>query len=146
MRKVIIYIFFLTQTLISFGQTQNNNKILITNNQNFELSPFANVILNKKITKYNFVMRVNIGWGKYYSKRDAEIFGVEEYKLNTALDFTKIGEDSIVYYYPISNNFKYSKKSQQLKLGKDMKLKFFTKIYKTESTPVVIIECIKLEN
>jgi hypothetical protein len=146
MKNIITILFFLF-ILVSYGQTIPNSKIYISNSQNFDLSPFTRLVLHKKITKYNFVIKVgNISASKYHNKRDAEILGVGEYDLNTALEFTKKNDSLKHYYYPISDNFngKYFEKEISYNLNKNMRLKFYTTIYKTESNPIVIINCVKL--
>ena len=146
--KRAITILFIFSFLISYGQI-NNNRISISNSENFELSPFTNLILNKKITKHNFVIKINkIWWSKYdLYKREAEIIGVREYELNSGLIFTKNGDYSKHYYYPVSKNFKNKNFNDEINsnLKKDIKVKFYTTIYKTETNPIIVINCIELK-
>jgi len=91
--KRAITILLVFSFLIGYGQTIKNDRIYISNNENFELSPFAKIILHKKITKYNFVIKINkIWWSKYnLNKSEVEIIGVREYEINSGLVFTKMG-------------------------------------------------------
>jgi len=144
--KNIISILFFISILISHGQNKKK-PITISNSENFELSPFANVILKENITEYNLILNINnINWSKYHNKRDALILGVDEYKLNTALSFTKEKKSKEHYYYPISNNFDPKSFPKEINsiLTKDVKLKFYTKIYKTKTTPIIVIDSVRL--
>lgn len=145
--KKITTILFILSFMTGYGQA-NNEKILISNSKNFELSPFKNLILNKKKTKYNFVFTINkIWWSKYkLNKSEAEIIGVREYELNSGLIFTKNEDFSKHYYYPVSKNFKDKNFNDEINsnLKKDIKVEFHTTIYKTETNPIIVINCIKL--
>jgi len=146
--KRAITILLVFSFLIGYGQTIKNDRIYISNNENFELSPFAKIILHKKITKYNFVIKINkIWWSKYnLNKSEVEIIGVREYEINSGLVFTKNGDDLKNYYYPVNKNFKYKNFNDEINsnLKKDLKIKFYTTIYKTVTNPIIIINCIEL--
>ena len=146
MKRTITTLFILF-FLIGYGQI-NNDEIFISNTENFELSPFKNLILKKKITKYNFVFTINkIWWSKYrLNKSEATTIGVGEYELNSGLVFTKNGDYSKHYYYPVSKNFKDKNFSDEINydLNRYIKVEFYATIYKTETNPIIVINCIKL--
>tara|TARA_B110000091_G_C13635832_1_gene399099 strand:+ start:316 stop:765 length:450 start_codon:yes stop_codon:yes gene_type:complete len=143
--KALILLFFIL--FKGCKQTNKNEEIYISNSENFELSPFTNIILKENITEYNLILNINnINWSKYHNKRDALILGVDEYKLNTALSFTKEKKSKEHYYYPISNDFDPKSFPKEINsiLTKDVKLKFYTKIYKTKTTPIIVIDSVRL--
>ena len=62
------------------------------------------------------------------------------------MSFTKEKKSKEHYYYPINtnNNPKAFPKEINSPSFKNVKLTFFTKIYKTDSTPIIVIDSVQL--
>lgn len=153
MKKIIIILLLLV-SITSYGQlkktkkTSDDSVTYISNKSNFDKSPFSKLLLKKEKTKHSFIMEVNsINLSKYYNKRVSKIIGVDEYKLNTALAFSGKDDPKKRYYYPINTDkFNMSSYSKSIKSNSDrvLLLKIYVTIYRTSSTPIVVIDCVKI--
>lgn len=145
MKKIIIVGFIMVFSF-SYGQ-KNESLTFITNNKHFELSVFFKMgELKKQVTKYALVVEMK-DFGKYdfSSKLEAKLTGLPEKHSGTGVYFYVKNKPCKRYAYPVGEQFMnndFSKIYPQLK--KAEKLKLYFNVYKTDLTPIVIIERIKV--
>lgn len=153
MKKVVIFVFFLV-IIKSFGQINKTNYITnktnyITNKKNFEKSLFSKLKLTKETTIFSFDTLVfNFGLNKFddVNQRISKITGLTDSCLTSALSFSLDNNSMDVYYLPINDkkfNYDYFREYIQRKT-RPIQVKIFTTIYRTDSTPVILIDKIEL--
>ncbi len=145
MKKFIIFSLIMVFSF-TYGQ-KNESSIFISNSKHFELSVFFKKgKLKKRITKYVLVVEIK-DFGKYdfSSKVEAKLAGLSGKHSGTGIYFYVNKNPCKLYAYPVSEQFmnkRFSKIYPQLKNAE--KLKIYFNVYKTDLTPIVIIERIKV--
>lgn len=137
--KKHIFILFLIVSWTGYGQ--QDQTVLISNNQNFDKSIFADIDLKENETSYS--LKVNIkDFGRYdfRSKSESKHAGAMKMDNWSGIYFNLEENSSVMYIYPIHKKFLKNKLSNiydELIRSKKAKLNFT--IYKTDSTPIIVI-------
>jgi|SRR5690625_1407300 len=137
--KKYIFILFLIITAVGYGQDAQS--VLISNNQGFDKSVFADIDLKENETHYS--LKVNIkDFGRYdfRSKSESKHAGAMKMDNWSGIYFNLEEDSSVMYIYPIHKKFLKNKLSNiydELIRSKKVKLDFI--IYKTDNTPIIII-------
>jgi len=147
MKKIIIFSFIMAFSF-SYGQ-ENDSPIFISNNRHFDSSVFLKMgELEKQVTKYSLVVEMeDFGKIDFSSKIEAKLVGLPGEHSGTGIYFYVKNKPCKRYAYPVSEQFMnndFSKIYSQL--HKAERLKLYVSIYKTDSSPIVIIGRIKVLN
>ncbi len=146
--RYLLIIPFILLTLNSFSQVDFKSTIFIENKRNFDISFFSKLKFEKDVTKYSFIAKI-VDFGKYqdYSDLVPQITRTKSEYYTTAFSFIINENKDTIYRYPINDkkfNNKYFYKYIYPVLITNPKVKINTTIYKTDSIPVIVIDCIKL--
>jgi len=146
--RYLLIIPFILLTLNSFSQVDFKSTIFIENKRNFDISFFSKLKFEKDVTKYSFIAKI-VDFGKYqdYSDLVPQITSTKSEYYTTAFSFIINENKDTIYRYPINDkkfNNKYFYKYIYPVLITNPKVKINITIYKTDSIPVIVIDCIKL--
>jgi len=138
--KKILYLLFLICSA-NYGQQ------MVSNGKNFNTSPFADIKLKCKNTKFNFEINPTslISVGKCGDFALEKKVGLKKNTLISALEF-KYDNNSKLFYYPINLEKFNLKYFNEFINGKKLKVKIYATIYKIEGKPYVLIDKIKQLN
>ncbi len=144
MKKIF---FFLLISQITFCQEKNSKSdlILVGNKNMFELSPFKDLELKNKKTKYTIELSPStIGLGKYSDISTEKRF---IRKINSALEFMLEESSNVLYYFPVSNNLDRDKLRNKVipKINGKQRVKLWVSLYNFNSSPYIVIDRIKLK-
>jgi len=136
--KRCILILFLIITWVGYGQ--KNQTVLISNGQNYDKSIFADVELKEMKTIYSMEVE-GFGLNRYdfINAKEKELSNADKKWGWTALSFSLEDDTGKIteYYFPVSREVMRNG-LENINNVKKAKLDFV--IYKTDSTPIVIID------